>query len=174
MEKSFWIFNFPFLCIHAPFLWWLFLALYIYIYIFRKRIDIRYQGDSSILPAAFECVKMNRDRGIQPKRVWIIYGWRTENRETKQTFEPKITIMNHLSKWILHSFEIYWNSSEGGGGGVISILYEGTTQLFPRSNWQRTGRNFQVSIQERSTTDRTSRVFIRQTVSSLSHGNFAI
>lgn len=102
-------------------------SIYIYIYIFRKRIDIRYQGGSSILLAAFECVKMNRNRGIQPKRVWIIYGWRTENRETKQTFEPKITIMNHLSKWILHSFEIYWNSSGEGGDRFYSLWRNNST-----------------------------------------------
>lgn len=90
----------------------------------------RYSVSRTILPAAFERVKMNRDRGIQPRRVWIIYGG-GRNRETKQTFEPKITITNHLSKWILRC-EIYWNSGEDR-----SILYEGTTQLFPRSKLQR-------------------------------------
>lgn len=102
--------------------------LYIYIYIyFEKESIFGIKGDSSILPAAFECVKMNRDRGIQPKRVWIIYGWRTENRETKQTFEPKITIMNHLSKWILHSFEIYWNSSGERGDRFYSLWRNNST-----------------------------------------------
>lgn len=96
-EKNFWTFNFPFIytCsvqalyidmyIHTPFY-----CLLFYIYVEKESI-FGMKDDSSILPAAFERVKMNRDRGIQPRRVWIIYrGGR--NRGTKQTFEPKITI----------------------------------------------------------------------------------
>lgn len=174
MQKSFWIFNFPFLythvrykrrtsvCTRTPF----YDCFSFYIY-FKKESIFGIKGDSSILPAAFECVKMNRDKGIQSKRVWIIYGG-GRNRETKQTFEPKITITNHLSKWILHS-EIYWNS----GDRFYSLWRNSST--FSSIEVAKNGKNFGVSRRhERSTTDRTRRVFIRQTVSSLSHGNFAI